>query len=49
MKVLLEIRPGEGGADAKLLVKEQALMYIKYAEVNKLQCEIVLEEPAAVG
>ena len=32
MKVLIEIRPGEGGNDAKLLVNEQASIYIKHAQ-----------------
>ena len=32
MKVLLEIRPGEGGEDAKLLVSDQASIYIKFAQ-----------------
>jgi len=49
MKVLLEIRPGEGGSDAKLLVKDQASIYINYAHANHLQCEIVSEEQAALG
>lgn len=49
MKVLLEIRPGEGGTDAKLLVGEQASMYVKYAHTNKLQCEVVSEEQSALG
>ena len=31
MKVLLEIRPGEGGDDARLLVREQAGIYSRYA------------------
>jgi len=32
MKVLLEIRPGEGGADAKLLMPIVAGMYVRYAQ-----------------
>ena len=36
MKILLEIRPGEGGEDAKLLVHDQAAIYIKYAAGAKL-------------
>lgn len=36
MKVLLEIRPGEGGDDAKLLVLEQARFYQKFASKNNL-------------
>lgn len=32
MKINLEIRAGEGGEDAKLLVADQAAIYLKYAE-----------------
>lgn len=32
MKVSIEIRPGEGGDDAKLLVQDQAAIYLRYAE-----------------
>lgn len=32
MEVMLEIRPGEGGDDAKMLVSEQAAIYAAYAE-----------------
>lgn len=32
MKVLLEIRAGEGGADAKLLVPYLANIYTRFAE-----------------
>jgi protein subunit release factor A len=31
-KIILEIRPGEGGEDAKLLVSDQAAIYCKFAE-----------------
>lgn len=34
MKVLLEIRPGEGGTDAKLLVPMVANMYTRFAELH---------------
>lgn len=34
MKVLLEIRAGEGGADAKLLVPQIADMYVRFAELH---------------
>lgn len=34
MKILLELRAGEGGKDAKLLVSELANMYIRFAENN---------------
>jgi len=35
-EVLIEIRSGEGGDDAKLLVKDQAKMYVKYAQLECL-------------
>lgn len=40
MKLLMEIRPGEGGADAKLLVKDQAAMYLRYAERHGLRADV---------
>lgn len=39
MKVALEIRPGEGGDDAKLLVSEQAAIYAAYAKRHALVIE----------
>jgi protein subunit release factor A len=44
MKLSLEIRPGEGGEDAKLLVKDQASIYIKYAMNMGLKVEVSNEE-----
>ena len=32
MKLLLEIRPGEGGEDARLLVNDQSALYIRFVE-----------------
>ena len=40
MKILLEIRPGEGGQDAKLLTQDQAAIYIRFAETHGLTVEI---------
>lgn len=40
MKVLVEIRPGEGGADAKLLVETQASIYLRYADRHGLAAEV---------
>ena len=40
MKVILEIRPGEGGADAKLLVEDQARIYLRYAERHGMAVDI---------
>ena len=44
MKISLEIRPGEGGEDSKLLVKDQASIYIKYAERIGARVEISAED-----
>lgn len=40
MKIIMEIRPGEGGEDAKLLVKDHAGFYIRYCERNSLNVSI---------
>jgi protein subunit release factor A len=40
MKAILEIRAGEGGDDAKLLVPEQSRIYTAYAARTGLACEI---------
>lgn len=45
MNIMIEIRAGEGGDDAKLLVVEQASIYLRYAERNYLKAEILNEEP----
>lgn len=43
MKVLIEVRPGEGGDDAKLLVREQSAMYLRYAETHGLRADIEVQ------
>lgn len=40
MKVLIEVRPGEGGTDAKLLVHEQLAIYQNYATRHTLRATI---------
>jgi len=40
MKIALEIRPGEGGEDAKLLTQDQAAIYIAYAARHGLAADI---------
>lgn len=40
MKVALEIRAGEGGDDAKLLVEEQAAIYAAYAKRHALAADV---------
>jgi protein subunit release factor A len=41
MKILIEIRPGEGGRDAELLVASQAGIYINFAERKRARIEIL--------
>lgn len=41
MKVILELRAGEGGEDAKLLVKDQGNIYLNFAARNNLTVEII--------
>lgn len=43
MKVLIEIRPAEGGEDAKLLVHDQLGIYVNYCKRRGLACELVDE------
>lgn len=43
MKVQIEIRPGEGGADAKSLVSEQARVYLRAAERTGLRAQVIDE------
>lgn len=40
MKAILEIRPGEGGNDAKLLVLEQCKIYQRFATRNNLKLSL---------
>lgn len=44
MKLAIELRPGEGGMDAKLLIANQTKIYLKYAERNGLKAEITGED-----
>ena len=41
MKVLLELRAGEGGDDAKSLVQELGSIYLLHAEKNCCTAEII--------
>ena len=40
---MMEIRPGEGGDDARLLVADQLGIYVNYCKLQELQCELVEE------
>ena len=44
----LEIRDGNGGNDAKLLVKEMQGIYTKTARNNNIQCDVVEERSGFV-
>ena len=43
-KIMLEIRVGEGGDDAKLLVTEMANIYLKSAKNKNFRVESVTEK-----
>ena len=49
MKLLLEIRPGEGGDDAKLLVEEQASLYLRTALAAGIGVQLIENVPGKVG
>ena len=42
MKLILEIRPGEGGDDAKLLVRDQARIYEAYGA--RMGLDVTIED-----
>jgi len=44
--IILEIRAGEGGIDAKLLVKDQLNIYIKSAKTQGFEFKIAEEREA---
>lgn len=48
-KVTLEIRVGEGGADAKLLVGDMKDIYIKTAKLNNFSYSILEEKEASIS
>lgn len=41
MKIVMEIRPGEGGEDAKLLVIDQTSIYLRYCEHNNIKASVL--------
>jgi protein subunit release factor A len=41
MKLIIEIRAAEGGDDAKLLVTEQAAVYLNYAKRTGINAVIL--------
>ena len=46
---MLELRVGEGGADAKLLVADMKDIYIRAAKANNFSCNIVEEREGFVS
>ncbi len=49
MKLHLELRAGEGGTDARLLVEDQANLYLAYAQRHGLTASVVSKIPADHG
>lgn len=41
MKLLMEIRAGEGGLDSKLLMKDQSNIYMKFAQ--RMGASVIVE------
>jgi len=46
MKLQIEIRPGEGGEDARLLVEDQTRIYLRYAERRGIRASIAETTPS---
>jgi protein subunit release factor A len=49
MKLYIEIRAAEGGADAKLLTSDQAKIYLKYAEKNGITSTVIAGDVVGQG
>ena len=49
MRIYIEIRPGEGGDDARSLVNDQAGIYLRFARRHSILADIVSAEPASHG
>jgi peptide chain release factor 1 len=47
--LIVEVRAGEGGADAKLLVEKQLMIYLRYAKRLELECELLRQEPGQIS
>lgn len=48
MRIFIEIRAGEGGDDAKLLVQEQASVYLKACKRHSMRAEIMDQDASSV-
>lgn len=44
MYTIIEIRPGEGGADARALVREQAKLYVCLAEASGVVIDVIEDD-----
>lgn len=40
MNLHIEVRPGEGGSDARLLMEDQSRIYLRYAERHSVAATI---------
>ena len=47
--IILEIRPGTGGEEAALFVRDLYSMYLKYAEKKRFNVELLSFSPAEMG
>lgn len=47
--LIVEIRAGEGGTDAKLLVEKQLSIYLRYAKRLGLECELLSHAPGQIA
>lgn len=45
----LELRIGEGGADAKLLIADMKDIYVKAAKANNFSCKITSEKEGYIS
>jgi len=49
MKLTMEIKPGEGGNDAKLLIGNMYLIYQKFCEKQNIMFDVVYESKSKFG
>lgn len=47
--IILEIRTGEGGNDAKLLIKDMANIYIRSASNQNFECKVFDEKDGYIS
>lgn len=48
-QIILEIRIGEGGSDAKLLIRDMLNIYIKSAKTQKFEYKIIEERDGYIS